>query len=153
MMHVRDQIVAAIVGALKANPVFENRVFAETPGDWDERTYPIAVVVSGPTAIRPIADLDGYRVRRRTQEIAVSFGVREYDGEDPIATLSALATDVEDAVLAVEDAGIVEAIEAKSVSPVLDHRDAHGGISASMIVFDAEYYTQHGNSGAFVSGN
>lgn len=162
MRHVRDQLVEAICTRLRtAIPGFEGRVFAEGSGylddagtliEWDEKSYPTATVFSGATRVFPISQHAGYRLARREQEFSVALGVREYDGEDPLEALSGLLAAVEDAVLAVEEEAFVESIDVRSISHVAQSDDDDGGISATVIGFAAEYYTQHGISGEFVAG-
>jgi len=162
MRHVRDQLVEAICTRLRtAIPGFEGRVFAEGSGylddggtlaEWDEKSYPTATVFSGATRVFPISQHAGYRLSRREQEFSVALGVREYDGEDSLDALSDLLAAVEDAVLAVEEEAFVESVNVTTISHVAQSDDDDGGISATVIGFAAEYYTQHGNAGEFVAG-
>ena len=151
--HVRDQVVEAVREAVSAIPGFTGRVYREGAVDWDERTYPVAIVFSGASSVDQISDVDGYRLERRTTQISVAIAVREYAGETVTDALSELTAIVEDEIVGLENQTWVEGIDVRELSPVVQSDDDDGGIAANVLTVVVEYYTQHGQSAMFVTAN
>lgn len=154
MRAARDQLVDLVIEALKAIPQFGGRVHRDvaTTG-WDERTYPAALVMSGDTRVERLSDHDGYEIQRRTTEISVDIGVREYADEDPIQELSALVVAVEDAMVTLEvEHPAFESVDVVASSGFVRVDDGAGSVTATQLDFLVNFYTHKGRSGTILAG-
>lgn len=154
MRAARDQLVDLVIEALRALPQFGGRVHRDvaTTG-WDEKSYPAALVMTGDSRVALLSDHEGYEIQRRTSEISVDIGVREYADEDPIQELSALVVAVEDAMVALEaEHPAFESVDVVALSEFVRVDDGDGAVTATQLDFLINFYTHKGRSGTILAG-
>ncbi len=145
-MHVRDQIVAATVELVKGTlPVTAGRVYPYGRVDWDQRSFPFAIVTAGTTRVQ-IEPGTGERIQVRETELTVSIHDVSYEDEDYSVAIGNMSAAVEKAMTRLEDEIPIGSTETTGDTGVIDlDLDAAGLAFGSATTFAVVYYTLVGD--------
>lgn len=146
-MHVRDQIVAAIVtGLTEAIPDAQGRVYAHSDAEWDGRKLPMLVVTPTKTNVDKEPGT-GDRVQRRETEIVVQIRDVEIEGDPYQSRISSLSIVVERVLSDLPDAVPVDDAEMIHDTGIVDIKEDGIGIHAgTALVFGIAYFTRSGDA-------
>lgn len=156
MTHVSEQIVDAIVTALKPLPELGERVYRRGALGWDRRSFPMVVVNAGATTIatNQSGSRRSHRLQDRRQTFVVEIHDLEEEGLDPSERPSRIAVAIETAMSAFHAAVPIDdcVLTADTGLTEIDE-DADGAHVAQALTFAITYHTVEGDPSAMLEPN
>lgn len=146
-MHVRDQIVSAVVESLRgAISEAGSRVYPHGSVTWDRRSYPMLVVTAAKTRV-DVEPGTGDRIQSRETEIVVEIHDLETEGADYAERVGAISIQVEKILADLPDAVPVDSASLLSDTGVVEIDEDERGIHAgSALTFGVSYFTRVGDA-------
>ena len=156
MSHVSEQLVDAIVEALKPIPELGERVFRRGALGWDRRSFPMIVVNAGATSVttNQSGSRRSHRLQDRRQSFVIEIHDLELDGLDPSERPSRIAVAIETAMAAFHAAVPVDDCVLTNDTGLTEiEEDADGAHVAQALTFSITYHTIEGRPDGMIEPN